>query len=259
MGHRIFIFFCSIFLAYPLLSQNKAENGNLPFTYGEKLKYIMHFGWVDGGEAKLELIKSTYNGSEAYHAVAVAKTISLVEKFYKVHDVYQSFYNISTVLPYKAIRDIHEDRYKYYNEVTYYHLKDSVFSLKSGWHKIPKPCFDMISAFYYLRASIAKKGKAEQVFRVDTYFADEIFPLVIKFKGLEKISTRIGTFECMKFVPVVETGRVFDDEDDLTLWISNDKNMVPVRMQLDMIVGSLKLDLVEYSGLKYKFTAHVKK
>lgn len=259
MGRFLFVISVFLFLTPLLFSQNKAENGNLPFTCGEKLKYIMHFGWVDGGEAKLELNKSNFNGSEVYHAVAVAKTISLVEKFYKVHDVYQSFYHTSTVLPYKAIRDIHEDRYKYYNEVTYYHLKDSVFSLKSGWHKIPKPCFDIISAFYYLRASIAKKGKAEQVFRVDTYFADEIFPLVIKFKGIEKISTRIGTFECMKFVPVVETGRVFDDEDDLTLWISNDKNMVPVRMQLDMIVGSLKMDLVEYSGLKFNFTAHLKK
>ena len=72
-------------------------------------------------------------------------------------------------------------------------------------------------------------------------------------KGLETIKTKLGKINCFKFSPVVEVGRVFDTEDDLSIWISNDNNFIPVRVQFDLFIGSLKCDLIEYSGLKNNF------
>lgn len=227
----------------------------LPFQAGENLRYVMHFGWVDGGEAMLSLGSEKFDGKEAWRAKAVAKTLDWVEKFYKVYDVYESVFDPNTLLPYMAIRNIHEDRYRSYSESFFYHQKDTVFSKKTGWQKIPPPCFDIISAFYYLRVILLQKEKPENTILINTYFDDEVFPLRLKYKGIEKIKTRAGTFECLKFLPLVQTGRVFKEEDDLSLWISNDKNLIPVRMQLDMIVGSLQLDLVSYSNVKFPLTS----
>ena len=56
----------------------------------------------------------------------------------------------------------------------------------------------------------------------------------------------------MKFLPVVQTGRVFKDDDDMKIWFSNDSNFIPVRIQLDMILGSAKADLIEYSGIMHE-------
>jgi len=86
---------------------------------------------------------------------------------------------------------------------------------------------------------------------LDTYFADEIFPLKMRYVGDEKVRTKMGKFNAMKFSPVVEPGRVFDSEDDVTIWISKDKNYIPLQIRIDLIIGSIKCDLVEYSGLKH--------
>lgn len=110
----------------------------------------------------------------------------------------------------------------------------------------------MISAFYFFRealvSDITKKGD-ELI--LDTYFADEIFPLKMKYVGDEKIRTKLGRFTCMKFSPVVEPGRIFDSEDDVTIWISKDKNYIPLQIRIDLLIGSVKCDLVDYSGLQY--------
>jgi hypothetical protein len=86
---------------------------------------------------------------------------------------------------------------------------------------------------------------------MDTYFADEIFPLKMRYVGDEKIKTKLGAFHSMKFSPVVEPGRIFDSEDDVTIWLSKDKNFIPLQIRIDLIIGSIKCDLIEYSGLQY--------
>ena len=48
-------------------------------------------------------------------------------------------------------------------------------------------------------------------------------------------------------------GRVFKEEESLTLWVSKDKNKVPLRIKADLAVGSLRADLEAFKGLKHPF------
>jgi hypothetical protein len=65
----------------------------------------------------------------------------------------------------------------------------------------------------------------------------------IKLIGRETIATDIGEIRCLKFRPIVQRGRVFKQEEDMTVWISDDANHLPVRAQADILVGSIKMDL----------------
>ena len=234
-----------------VIVQSKAQSNNdSPYKSGETLKYIFYFGWFDGGEALLKINDTTYNNKEVIHSVASATTVSLVKRFYVVHDVYESYFDPKTNLPEKSIRNISENRYRYYNEVTYDRKNDSLISLKSGKHAVPKNIQDVLSSFYFLRNKLRDSLKINQEIRIETYFSDKIFPLIIRYKGDEVIETRLGKFNCMKFVPVVEVGRVFKSNDDLKIWISKDKNLIPLRVQFDIAFGALKCDLIKYSGLK---------
>jgi hypothetical protein len=85
---------------------------------------------------------------------------------------------------------------------------------------------------------------------LNTYFDDKIYPIKIRFLGKEAIDTKAGSFKALKFQPIVEAGRIFDSPDDMTFWVSDDQNFVPLRIEFDLMVGSLKCDLIEYSGLK---------
>ena len=241
------IYFCCL-----VVTTSYSQEQLKPFAAGEKLVYIAHFGWLNAGAATFTIEDSVYKEQIAYYAKAQAKTIGLADKLYKVRDTYSCYFSPETGLPFLAIRDINEGSYRYYNEEEYNHKKNLVKSQRSGKHDVPENILDMVSAFYFFRESlvsdITKKGD-ELI--LDTYFADEIFPLKMRYVGDENIKTKLGKFKCMKFSPVVEPGRIFDSEDDVTIWISKDKNHIPLQIRIDLIIGSIKCDLVEYSGLQY--------
>lgn len=242
-----------LFAVHDFYGQNNLYKKS--FVAGEKLKYIAHFGVLNAGSATLELNDSVYSGTKVFHAKAYANTIGVADKLYKVRDIYESFFNKSTGLPYMSIRNIHENKYKYYNEVYYYHDEKRLYSKRSGDHEVPENILDMLSAFYFMRDAMFNKiKKVDDFIILDTYFADELFPLKMRYVGDETIKTKMGKFYCMKFSPVVEPGRVFDSEDDVTIWISKDKNYIPLQIRIDLVIGSIKCDLVEYSGLKYPLT-----
>ncbi len=246
-----------IIIVITLLIGNKFKAnvpGNVkPYISGEKLVYIAHFGWLNAGEATFTINKTEFEDLNLYHAVAEANTIGLADKLFKVRDIYESYFRPENNQTYMAIRNISEGKYRYYNEVRYYYDENKVVSQKSGEHEVPDNILDMLGAFYYFRESMVSRIKeVGDELIMDTYFADEIFPLKMRYVGDEKIKTKLGKFETMKFTPVVEPGRIFDSEDDVTIWISKDKNYIPVQIRIDLIIGSIKCDLVEYSGLQHK-------
>ena len=240
-----------------LISNNFKANPpkeSKPYLSGEKLVYIAHFGWLNAGTATFTIRDSIFENQNLYHAVAKANTIGLADKMFEVRDVYESFFKPENNQTYLAIRSISEGKYRYYNEVRYNYEDKKVLSQKSGEHEVPETIFDMLGAFYYFRESMVDRIKnVGDELILDTYFADEIFPLKLRYAGDEKIKTKLGKFNTMKFSPVVEPGRIFNSEDDVTIWISKDKNYIPIQIRIDLIIGSIKCDLIEYSGLQYKF------
>jgi hypothetical protein len=245
-----------ILFLFPLFLQAQDKKEVIPndcYKSGEQLKYLVHFGFIDGGVAGLFLEDLDVSGRKIHHAKATGKSVGVCEKLFKVRDVYETFMDAETGLPVKAIRDISEDTYKYYDEVLFNRNENFVITKRKGKVKVPEKTIDVLSAFYYARRAMFTDLKPGKVISMQTYFDDGTFALEIRYKGTETIKTKFGKVNCLKFSPVVEPGRIFDSEDDLTVWISNDKNFLPMRIQLDLLVGSVKCDLVEYQGLKNNF------
>ena len=253
---RAIIFKSILFVVFLLITKSFNANPpkeSKPYVIGEKLVYIAHFGWLNAGTATFTIQDSLLEDQNLYHAVAHAKTIGVADKLFKVRDIYESFFRPENNQTYLAIRNISEGKYRYYNEVRYNYEEKKVISQKSGEHEVPDNILDMLGAFYYFRESMVSRIKeiGDELI-LDTYFADEIFPLKMRYVGDEKIKTKLGKFKSMKFSPVVEPGRIFDSEDDVTIWISKDENYIPLQIRIDLIIGSIKCDLIEYSGLQYK-------
>lgn len=224
---------------------------NNAFESGETLKYLVFYGWIHGGEATLSVNKLAGEGSNVYHAKASCRTLGWADKLYKVNDIYESFFDENTGRPLKSIRNITEKDYHFYDEVKHFHARRQVESQRKGIVSVPQNTFDIVSAFYYSRRTlITDKLKPGDTLRLDTYFDDRIFPVVVTYRGKEVIETKAGKFQAMKFSPKVEPGRIFDSEDDLKFWVSDDSNHLLLRVQFDLMVGSLKCDLMEYHGIK---------
>ena len=234
-----------------------------PDYLGEDLNYIISYGIWNAGLGRLTYDKDSISGM--YHIKAIGRTIGLANVLYKILDIYDSYIDPETGLPVKAIRNAREGSYSEYNEVTFDHFSrpDSVIAIsqKSGIHVLPKGILDILSGFYYLRKNyISKEMKEGEMFLVKTYFTDELWDFRIRYMGRETIKTKLGKIDCLMFNPVTEVGRAFKTEDDMTIWISDDKNLIPVKVRVDLRIGSFKVNLVDYSGLNHEFSSlHRKK
>jgi hypothetical protein len=225
------------------------ENNN--FIPGEKMVFQVYYGPLNAGLVDTYLTLDTFRNQQVYYAEAVVRTTGLADVLYKIRDMYGGFFNPSSLLPLKSIRDISEGNYKKHNIVEYDHDSLKAYSSESGEHDIPANIRDMVSVFYYVRTIDYDTMKYDDIIKINTFFDDELFPFDMRFRGRETIRTRGGKFNCIKLVPFVEPGRIFKNEDDMTIWFSEDANRVPIRGKFDLIVGSVKIDLIHYEGLKY--------
>jgi hypothetical protein len=221
------------------------------FVPGEKLVFQVYYGPLNAGRVDTYLAMDTYRNRKVYYAEAVVRSTGLADKLYRIRDMYGGYFDPETLLPIKSIRDISEGNYKKHNIVEYDHDSLKAYSSESGEHDIPANIRDMVAVFYYVRTIDFDTMKYDDIIKINTFFDDELFPFDMRYRGRETIRTRGGTFNCIKLVPFVEPGRIFRKEDDMTIWFSADPNRVPIRGKFDLIVGSIKCDLIQWEGLKY--------
>lgn len=229
---------------------------NATFQVGESLKYNISFGFLDVGTATMH-VSLGHNGIfPAYLVHAEATTSSVADKLFTIHDIYESYIDIETGLPIKAIRDIAENRYRYYNEVVYMRNTKEVFSSKSGTHSVPDSILDILSAFYYARRFTMSKLAVNQTVGFVTYFPDEVFHFDMTYKGVEMVKSQFGWVECQKFVPIVQTGRLFRKKDAVAIYITNDSNRLPVKILLRMVFSSVEIELTNFYGTVYSLPVY---
>lgn len=223
------------------------------FRKGEVLEYDATYGFFNAAKATLEILphSKTINGRPTMHVVGQAKSLGTFNWFFKVEDRYETYIDEEAVLPWKFIRHVREGGYKLDRGITFDHFNNKavVIQKDTGSYKVKPNTQDMLSAFYYVRTLDLQKAKIGQSFIINTFFDKEMYPMKIKYLGKEEIETDLGEFNCLKFRPIVEQGRVFKEEEDMTIWISDDENKVPIRLETDLLIGSIKLDLASYKNL----------
>ena len=244
----------SLFILLTITFGNAQKLQNI--QSGETLRYRIHYGLLNAGTASLTTLKTTYKGQPHFYVKGIGKTTGAVRAFFKVEDKYESFINYNTGLPSFYVRNVKEGTYTQHFETVFNHNnqtllltdkeKNTTQSLKSV-----AGIQDMLSAFYYLRSLNDSELKVGSVKKVNVWIDDEMFPFQLKVVGTENVKTKFGWINTLKIVPQVISGRVFKDKEGVTLWVSNDKNHIPIAIKAELAVGSLKADIDSYASVKY--------
>ena len=229
------------------------------FAVGEWFKFRIHYGFVNAGYATMEVKDASINNKKVFHVVGKGYTTGMSRFFFKVDDLYESFIDRETGNPYQFVRKINEGGYTK-NQEGFFTPATNKILVKDYKHKtentfsIPKNTQDIMSTFYYLRnyPNIDKIKPGESV-SIDMFFDDETTKFKLKFIGREDITTKFGVVSTMIFRPLVQSGRVFKEQESLTVWISDDDNKLPIRIKASLAVGSIKADLEAFKGLKNPF------
>ncbi len=229
------------------------------FQVGEWFKFRIHYGLINAGYATLEVKEATKDNKKVFHAIGTGYTTGMAKMFFNVQDNYESYFDKLTSKPYQYVRQIDEGGYTK-NQEGFFNQDTNKILVKDYKNKTEKTISvtenvqDIVSTFYYLRNHPAvDKIKVGEYIAVDMFFDDEITKFKLKFMGREDVETKFGTVPCMIFRPLVQSGRVFKEEESLTVWISDDDNKVPVRIKASLAVGSIKADLEGFKGLKNSF------
>lgn len=237
-----------------------AQDVRPAFKPGEWLKFRIHYGFLNASYATLHLTSETLNNVPVYHVVGEGKTTGFASIFFKVDDTYESYFNREDGRPYKFIRKIDEGGYTKDMEIDFDYKKDKAVLIdnKNGTKQdfdINDQIQDLISASYFLRSNYnLEEFTVGESIDLDMLFDDDgVFKFQLKYLGKETLRTKFGKVECLKFRPLVQSGRVFKEKESLTLWVSNDWNKIPIRIKADLAVGSLKADLDGYNGLRNQF------
>ena len=242
-----------------IISLNTFAQNQSAFDVGEWFKFRIHFGMITAGYATLEVKEAVINNKKVFYTVGHGYTSGMAKAFFKVEDHYQSFIDKITNKPYQFLRKIDEGGYTKNQEGFFNQEKNTILvkDYKNNTEKtlnVTENVQDIVSSFYYLRnhPNIDKLKVGESIM-IDMFFDDEIVKFKLKFVGRENLRTKFGKVKTMVFRPLVQSGRVFKEEESLTVWISDDENKIPLRIKAELAVGSLKADLETFKGLKNSF------
>ena len=229
-----------------------------PFIVGEELNYSLSLGFITAGKGSFVLKEDTLENRKVFNSVISGATSGMIDGVFKVRDVYESFFCIEDNLPLKAIRNVREGSYRFYDEQVFDQENNVLESQKAGKLKIPEKTLDMASVLYYLRRINFDIMKEGDIIYFDTFFSKALFPFYVIYKGKENIKISIGTFSAIKLVPVVEPGRIFKRSDGMTIWLTDDTNKIPLMIKFEVWVGAFKGELQKYNNLKYPLTSKIK-
>ncbi|WP_443945472.1 DUF3108 domain-containing protein [Pedobacter sp. AW1-32] len=241
------------FVAFTATGQELPVTKEPVFQAGEVLTYKLRYGFITAAEGTLKVLNSDlkFDGKPTYKLTVDAETSGTFDVFYKIRDHYDSYIDKTDLLPYFYQENIREASYRRQDKARFSQDIKKVVSNRGTFTTPTTQTFDLVSAYYFARSLDVTKLKTGDKFKLNYFLGDEISALEIEYIGKETLKTKLGKIRCLKFSPSIKPGRIFKKDSRLYLWVTDDGNRVPVKAQVEILVGAVTMELKDATGLKY--------
>ncbi len=233
---------------------------NRAFIAGESLSFNVFYSvagiYVNAGAAEFNLKLERLNNKPVYHVTGTGRSNSSYDWIFKVRDRYETFFDTLNLQPMKFIRSVDEGGYKK-NENVAFNQQTNTAITNDGVFKVPNCVQDVLSSIYYARNIDFNKYKVGDKIPFSMFLDNEVYNLYIRYLGKETVKTRYGKFNAIKFKPLLVKGTIFEGGEKMTVWVSDDNNHVPLRIESPIAVGSIKVDMMGYKNLRYALSSLV--
>ncbi|MDR2361975.1 MAG: DUF3108 domain-containing protein [Prevotellaceae bacterium] len=243
----------------------------LAFADGEQLTIVANYKWglinTDVGEATLSLSQECFHDTTYFYARAYAKTYKFYDNFFMVRDVYEARFFSRNLRPIYFHRSINEGGYLMKNTFIF---DDSRYIIRASVQRKTNPqkdtvlqgrscTFDFISLFYNSRNLDFEHIVKDQIIPISFAVDEAVYNIYYRYLGKEtKKISGLGTFNCLKIAAKPVAGQVFDGQNEIHIWISDDANHIPLLIETPIIVGKISARMGKYRGLKYPLTSRIK-
>ena len=224
---------------------------NQAFQAGESITFKVYYTlagvYIAAGEATFTVALEELGGKSVYHVTGAGKNYSFLDNFFKVRDKYESYIDTATLQPLKFIRNVSEGSYRKYENVSFNKTAHTAIT-NSGVFKTPDCIQDVLSTMYYARNIDFDKMKPGDKIPFSMFLDNQVYDLYIRYVGKETIKTKYGKFRAIKIKPLLIKGTIFEGGEKMTVWISDDANHIPVRVESPISVGSVKVDMMDFKN-----------
>jgi hypothetical protein len=228
---------------------------NTSFGPGEHLEYRVHYGFINAAEAVVDVSPSLYKVNErpCYRVNVDARTLGAFDLVTRIRDTWRSYIDTSAILPQKFYTNLQENSYRKEENITFNHEANTVKAeerTEKDVFKVPDNVHDLISGYYFLRTIDFSKLSSGQVIEVPAFYDDTIYNMKVRYRGRDVVKTKKGKINVIKLNPVLPQNKLIKEEESIRIFVSDDTNKVPVKVEVDFFIGSMEMDLKRDGGLK---------
>jgi hypothetical protein len=235
---------------------------NISFKVDEEVTLTVYYAvagiYVNAGNATFTSKIEEINNRPVYHITGEGKTNPSYDWIYKVRDKYETYIDTATMQPLKFVRNVNEGGYKKYQNITFNKTANTAIAT-DGVFKVPACVQDVVSSMYYARNIDFSQLRPDDKIPFSMFLDNQIYNMYIRYVGKEEIKTKYGKFRTIKIKPLLLKGQIFEGGENMTVWVSDDLNHIPVRVESPLVVGKVKIDMMSYSNLRYPLTSLLKR
>ncbi|MEI6885857.1 MAG: DUF3108 domain-containing protein [Bacteroidota bacterium] len=255
----------------PLLLKAQCYQGNTAFGDGEVITYTVHYNWgpvwVNAGQVDFKAKLEKKGDRQLWHLTSSGKTFASYDMLFKVRDYYETWLDPETFQSAGFKRLIYEGGYQLVNTLTFNQKDGKIYSstksnnnpVRSDTIKIQPCSFDMLAAVYFTRTLDFSNMPMYQKTQVSVIIDDRMYCIWVRPMAREVVENNDGKrYNCIKISAKMVEGTIFKGDEDVLVWITADKNQIPVYIEAKILVGTIKAYLQEAKGLRNPQTAILK-
>jgi hypothetical protein len=271
VGFFSILIFCSIFLMGQS-NQSDCRNKTNVFTYGEQAEYTIYYNWgamwVSAGSVTFRVDSTAVNSKPFYKISGVGQSFKKYDWLYKVRDNYEVIAEVAPFRPIRFKRDVKEGSNEIYEDYVFNHKTGKVITLRKPDKKselekdtvdFSKCAFDVLSMIYHARNLDYSKLKVNDVIPITVFLDNEEHSSYIRFLGREELEVKgMGVFKTIKFKPLLIEGTIFNAGEDMTVWVTDDADRVPLLIDTPILVGSIKARIKSIEGRNIQLKSKIR-
>lgn len=214
----------------------------VPFGIGERMDYRVKFGPLKVGQAYMEVAGlDTVDGNATYH---LRFHMSGSVPFYKLDDTQQSWLDVALLATRRYHQDSHEGNYERYREFEFDLEQGIRTGLDGETDSIPEGALDEAAFIYFVRSVELEVG---ETYEWNRYYRFDRNPVILHVLRRERVRVPAGEFETIVVRPIIKAGGIFAEGGEAEVYITDDERRILVRLNSKMKVGSVVLELTEYT------------
>lgn len=259
--YRLLVLFTGL-LAAPCARAQVCVEQVKAFAPGESIGYSVYYSlagvYFNAGNARFTTQLTHLDNKPVFWLKGEGSSNKNYDWIFKVRDQYESYIDSATMQPCKFVRNISEGKYRKYENVTFNQSAHTAVT-NQGVYTITSCTHDVISIVYAMRNIPFHSFKTGDTIPFHLFMDNQLYGLYIRYTGREVLKTRHGKFNTLRLKPLLIKGSLFQGGEQMDVWITDDENHIPVRIQTPITVGKIKVDLTEYTHLRYPLAAMINK